>query len=454
MEPHQDQHRIFRVLAPTKLFFTCAIPSMISMAVTSLYVIADGIFVGRYIGSQALAAVNLVMPFIMMSFALSDMVAVGSSVQISIRLGEGENIQASRIFSFACCLILALSLIVGAGAWVFADDLVRLMGAQQDVADLAVQYMRVYALFSPLIMIFFAVDNYLRICGKVRYSMGMNIAISLGNIALDWLFIVHFGWGIASAALASCIALASGTLICFLPFFRGKMILRFVRPKVKPAMAGNIMANGSSEFFANISGSVYMAIVNAVLLHIAGFQAVAAFSIVLYVDSIVKSMLFGMADSLQPAISYNFGAGDMKRVFALERRVLGAGMTLSLVVLLFMLFSGSTVVSWFIVENDPMLLEMSVRATKLFALSYLVCWFGIATGSFYTALNKPMFSIFVAMGQTLIFPVICLLLLPQIWGLDGVWITAFFASMIVAILSAILMLFVKREFAQHLRSSV
>ena len=154
-----QQERIFITLSPTRLFFRCALPSMVSMAVTSLYTVVDGIFVGRYVGADALAAVNLVMPLLLISFALIDLVAVGSSVQIAIRLGEQKSEEASRIFSFCSKLILLLSLLIGAAGFFLAGPAVALMGAERQVTAMAVDYLRVYALLAPFIMLFFALDN-------------------------------------------------------------------------------------------------------------------------------------------------------------------------------------------------------------------------------------------------------------------------------------------------------
>lgn len=415
-------NRMFEEMPPTRLFFRCAIPNMISMAVVSLYTIADGIFVGYYIGAQALAAINLVMPLIMISFAFSDMVAVGSSVQIAIWLGRKDEKMASRIFSTACLLILLSALVMGTLAYAFSYPLVQLLGATGEVADLAVRYMRVYAVFSVLIMHFFAVDNYLRICGRVHYSMAMNVGMSLANILLDWLFIGAFGWGIEAAALASCLSLMCGNIICFLPFFAGKMPLGFTRKWIRPRLIGNIIANGSSEFFNNISGSVCMIIFNAALLSVGGYMAVAAFSIIMYVDSVVKALLFGMGDALQPSISYNYGAGDPSRIRAIEGRVLAAGLLLSLAVLLFMQTGGEGLLSLF-AKGDSELIAMSVHGMRLFSLSYLFTWCAILSGSFFTALNRPVFSLVTAAGQTLVFPVLFLFILPRFLGLDGIWLS-------------------------------
>lgn len=435
-----EHELMYEKLSPTKLFIKCAVPSMISMAVASLYTVADGIFVGRFIGAQALAGVNLVMPFIIMSFSLADMVAVGSSVQIAISLGKKEKQKASEIFTFSCILIQLISLLAGIAAYFLCVPIVHAMGATGALADVAVEYIRVYALCSPVIMIFFAVDNYLRICGKNKYSMWMNVCVSILNIVLDWFFICKLGLGVWSAAFASCLSLATGTIISFLPFLSKKLTLCFVKIHISMRTIGNIFANGSSGFFSNISSSIYMVLINAVLLQISGEMAVAAFSIIMYVDSILQSLLYGMYDSLQPALSYQYGSGSYKRIIALLKRGLFAGCIISVGVMLLMILKGDTIISLFIHENNFELIEMSRRAMFLFALSYLVRWFGTASESFFTALNRPVFSLIVSFSFTIVFPVLFLLILPVMLGLDGVWLTAAFSGVLTTVLSAILLI--------------
>lgn len=430
---------LFASLPPTRLFFRCALPSMVSMAVSSLYTVADGIFVGQFIGPEALAAVNLVMPIIMMGFSLANMVAVGSSVQISIRLGEGKRREADSIFTVASLLILAISAVVGALGLFFAPNILHLMGADPTLTGLAAEYLRVFSAFSPAVMIFFAVDNYLRICGKVRYSMNMNIVTSVLNIILDALFLGVFRLGVGWAAFASCLSLTVGTVMGFWPFLRGKLALRFAKGKVPAKAIGNMLANGSSEFFTGIASSVAMVILNTALLRTAGSMAVAAFSIVMYVDSIVKSLLYGMVDALQPAVSYNYGAGENRRVLALEGRLCLAGALISLVVLAAMQLGGGGLIGLFTQSADSALLTMSVRAMQLFSLSYLVSWFGMLCSAFFTALNRPVFSLTLSFCQTLAFPLFFLNLLPRFWGLDGIWATMPASEFVVAILAGALL---------------
>ncbi|MFR6334482.1 MAG: MATE family efflux transporter, partial [Eisenbergiella sp.] len=230
--------------------------------------------------------------------------------------------------------------------------------------------------------------------------MGMNIFIALSNLFFDWLFIVHFRMGVSSAALASCISLTLGTGIGLFPFFGKKLVLRFVSPRIPWHILRNIIGNGSSEFFSNISASVSMVIMNAVLLRLSGAMAVATFSIVMYIDSFVSSMLFGMVDALQPAISYNFGAAKYTRMFRLEKILMTAGAVISISAMAFMLTGGHLIIPFFMEGDQPELTAMASRAMHLFSFSYLFNWIGTAAGSFFTAMNKPAVSLAVSFGQT------------------------------------------------------
>lgn len=441
----KNTNRYFETMPPTRLFLRCAIPSMISMAAISLCTITDGIFVGQFIGEDALVAVNLVMPLIMISFALSDMIAVGSSVQIAIKLGEKNEKQASAIFSLFSLIIFIISLVVGAIAFFFAEPLVRMMGADPGISLLAEQYTKVFAMFSPLIMISFALDNYLRICGRIHYSLCVNVFAAGANIVLDWLFIARLGMGIGSAALATCLSMGCATVLSLAPFIRGKLQLRFSKPVFSLRLIKNVIANGSSEFFSNISGSAFMAITNIVLLRISGATAVAAFSIIMYVDSVVKPMLFGMSDSIQPAISYNLGAGNLRRTWALEHRAQLFSCLLSVSAMLVMLTGGQWLISLFTPPQNTQLLEMGILGMRIFSLSYLVSWLPTVSGAFFTALNRPIYSLVVSFGNTIIFPLCGIALLVPVFGVNGVWLTPLLAGILSMLVCLMLLRLVRRD---------
>lgn len=429
---------IFENLHPTKLFIKCAVPAALSMIFSGLYSIADGIFVGRCIGSAALAAVNLVMPLIAISFALAELIAVGSSVQLATLLGQKEYKLANRTFSVCIKVILGISVLVGLVFFFLCEPMLILMGAKGTALQYSIEYIRVYAVFAPLIIVYFAVDNYLRICGKQNYSMVLNIATAVSNIVLDFLLIVIWKQGVWAAAFASCISISVGTVMAFLPFLRKKLELKFVKGGIPIKQFVQLAANGSSEFFANIAGSVFAFILNIVLLSIGGATAVAAMSVVMYVESLAAALIFGMVDSMQPAISYCKGAGLKKRVYALEKRVLIFAAIFSVITCLILRYCGAWVVPFFVKPEDTELLTLSIQAMSLYALSYLVNWIDGCLSGFLTALGEAGKSFIVSIMGTLILPLTGLVVLVPSLGLDGVCLMPLLVGVINAVLAIVL----------------
>ena len=418
---------------------------MITMAFGALYQIADGLFVGRFIGENALAAVNLIMPIIMMVFAFSSMIATGASVRIAVLLGEKNREQASRVFTYSIKFIFIISCIIGALGLIFAEPFVRLLapGATETAIEYGIIYTRVYALFSPLMPIYHATDNYLRVCGKERLSMWLSVGTQLLNIILDVILIAFLGQGVWAAAFTSCIAMVLGAVISLLLFCGKKMDLYYVKGRVSASAFLRILANGSSEFFSNISMSVMSVVYNFFLLAYGGTTGVAAFSVIMYVDSFIGMLTFGMCDSLQPAISYCYGAGRMDKVKAIFKRIILGSVILSTASLLFMMFIGEYVAPLFVKPEDTKLLSVSIIGMKLFSLSYITGWVDMCFSSFFTALERPARSLVTSFFGTLVFPIGFLFILAPIWQLNGVWLSAFFSCTASATLTIILALTIK-----------
>lgn len=436
---------MFEKMQPTKLFIKCAIPATLSMIFSGIYSIADGIFVGRCIGADALAAVNLVMPLIMISFALAEMIAVGSSVQLAMLLGQKEKELANRTFSVCIKVILGISVIIGLIFFFLSKPILMLMGTEGMALQYSIEYIRVYAVFSPLIIVYFAADNYLRICGKQNYSMALNIVTSVLNIVLDFLLLVVLKQGVWAAAFTSCISMAVGTVMALCPFFRNQLELKFVKGWISAKQFVKLVANGSSEFFANIASSIFSFILNIVLLSIGGATAVAAMSVVMYVESIASMMVSGMSDSMQPAISYCHGAGIKKRVHALEKRVLVSAAVLSLIACLLLRYGGAWVVPFFVKSDETELLALSIQAMSLYALSYLVNWIDGCLSGYLTALGQAGRSFIVSIMGTLVLPMVGLAVLVPPLGLAGVCLMPLFAGILSAVLSLALVLTIKNK---------
>ena len=435
---------IFEKLPPTRLFFRVAIPSMITMAFVSLYQIADGLFVGRFIGGDALAAVNLIMPIIMIVFGFANLIATGASVRISILLGEKKREEASQVFTFTLKVIFLISCVLGVLGTVFAEPFVRFLapGATELAIEYGITYTRVYAAFAPLMLISHATDNYLRTCGKESLSMWLGIGTQTLNIVLDILLIAILRKGVGAAAFTSCLAMSLSSIITLLLFRTKRMDLYYTKGKVEKAVFFRILANGSSEFFSSISMSIMSIVFNFFLLKHGGTTAAAAFSVIMYVDSFVGMFVFGMADSLQPAISYCYGAGLWNKVKAIFRRVIVGALVLSGISLCFMMFAGEFVAPLFIKPEDTELLAVSIIGMKLFSFSYLTGWVDMCFSSYFTALERPGRSLLTSFFGTLVFPIAALFLLTPALELNGVWLssaTSCTASAIFTVLLALTM---------------
>lgn len=362
---------LFGITPPKKLFIKLAIPSLVSMLFSSIYMMVDGMFVGKVIGSKALAAINLVFPIIMIVFAVGDMIAAGASVKIGIKLGEKKDDEASNIFSIALLLMFIIDIIFMILSLVFAKDIIFILIKDKQLADLSYRFAYVFILALPIIAPFFALDNYLRLCGKTNMSMWINIIVSIFNIILDAILIGYFKLGIEYAALSSILSMLIGTLIFLYPFIMKKVVLKFIKPKVDVKEILYIIYNGSSEFLSNISNSIMAIITNGFLLYYGGPVGVAAYSIVtMIIIFIFPDFLVGLFSS----------------------------------------------------KSDINIIHMGKIALLLSTPSYLFKWFTMTVGSFLTGLEKATESIVVMLVESVILPLILIVVLTKLIGVYGIFL--------------------------------
>lgn len=433
-----EYKELFSKTPPTKLFFTAAIPGSIGMLASALYQTIDGVLVGRILSGNAFAALNLAMPLVIINFSLADLIGVGSAVPISVRLGEKKEKEANNIFTSACLMIVLTGLLLGLALFCLAPALIGLMGAEGELAELAVQYLRVYCLCSPITTIVFAMDNYLKICGRVRSSMALNIIMSALSAGLEFLFLFVFRWGIWAAALATCTSMFICALAALYPFIRGKMQLKFVRPRLDMRMLKTIVTCGSPNFLNNVAGRITSIIMNVILLRVCGATAVSVYGILMFADGFVQPLLYGMCDSLQPAVGYNWGAGALKRVKDIEKRCFTAGAVLSIASAVVIFCFPLPITRLFTQDANPELIAMAVPALKLFSSAYLVRWFSFAAQSYMSAVEKPIPAMVISVCTAVVFP---LILIAVLWplGLNGLWLNVPGTSLLAAILAFVIL---------------
>ncbi|HIQ77841.1 MAG TPA: MATE family efflux transporter [Candidatus Scatomorpha intestinavium] len=433
-----DSRELFAKTPPLRLFFIAALPGAVSMLASALYQMLDGVFVGQYLGETAFAALNLAMPFVIINFALADLIGVGSAVPISVNLGKGEKREANNIFTCACIMIIIAGTAVGALLYAFAPALMALMGAEGEFAALAVQYMRVYALCSPVTTIIFAVDNYLRICGYIRGSMWLNILMSALSAVLEFLFLGVFNFGIWGAALATSLGMLICVLIAFVPFLRGWALLSFTKPRFSMAMTRQIVSCGSPNFLNNIAGRITSIIMNAILVRLGGETAVSVYGILMFADGFIQPLLYGMCDSLQPAVGYNWGARAFSRVRAIEKCCFTASAVVSLGSTVLVALIPGLITRLFVSDPAPEVMEMSVTALRIFALTYITRWFSFATQSYMLAIEKALPASLISVSTALVFPVLLIAALYPL-GLTGIWMNFPLTSVLAGVMSIVIL---------------
>lgn len=425
---------LFADTPPVKLFFIAVIPGIISMLASSLYGLIDGVFVGRILGDTPFAALNLAFPFVVINFSLADLIGVGSSVPISISLGKGEEDKANNYFTCACIMIVITGLLMGALLYAAAPVLISLMGAEGELKVFAVRYLRVYGVCSPVTTIVFAMDNYLRICGRVRISMILNIGMAVISAVLEYILLGVLGWDIRGAAIATCGGMCVCAVTAFMLFVRGNMQLKLCRPRFEISMIKQIVVCGSPNFLNNIAGRLTSVIMNVVLLGMGGESAVSIYGILMYINEFVQPILYGICDSLQPAVGFNWGAADYKRVSAIEKCCFTAAALVSIIASAVIFLIPEQLASLFVAGSGRGLIVAAGEALSLFSLTYITRWFSFAAQSYMLAVDRPISASIISFSTAFIFPVVLIgVLYPM--GLTGLWLNFAATSLLAAILA-------------------
>ena len=438
---NEAQHELFVKTKTRKLFFRAAIPGAIGMLASAMYQTLDGVYVGKFLGATAFASVNLAMPFVIINFAIADLIGVGSSVPISIFLGEGKKEAADSIFSLSCVLIVFFGILMGLFMYILAPFFMKMMGADGEFASQAVMYLRTYAVMSPVSTMVFASDNYLRICGKIHTSMCLNIFLSVFCAVVELVFLGVFGFGIWAAAFASCLGMAITASISLLQFRKGRLALSFVRPVFSFSIVKKIFACGLPSFLNNIAGRLTSIVMNMILVRLGGQNAVSVYGVLMYADGIILPIMYGSCDSLQPAVGYNWGAGYPSRVRGIEKFCFSTSFLLCMLAFLACSFIPGFIVSSFIAGKSP---PYAVRTVTIFAFTYLTRWISFSTQSFMLALEKSLYATIISISMAFIFPMILLFSLEWM-GLDGIWLNFPMTSLLGAILSAVILLRVRKD---------
>ena len=413
-------------------FARYALPSIIGMLIVGLQTIIDGLFVGRGVGALGLAAVNIAMPLISSMLSVSIMIISGGIVITGIAKGQGDEARAkgytSLTFVTLLVTIAALSVLVG----LFLKPMCYFLGSNDEVYPFVRQYLGIIGCG----FIFYCIPNFTeaftRLNGKPNWVFVSGVICCVVNIVLDYFFVLRFGWGVAGAAIATCIANTTAALVLFRFVRFGKMMGG--RKEIR-----KIFFNGSSEMLTSVSAAVTTYIFNLVLMREIGTKGVAAFTIVCYLNFIVNMSIFGLSQAMYPLMSYSVGAQNHRRVQSLLVNALLLGGGIGIGVYLLVLIFKHGIASAFS-NGDLELQTLTTMTTTYVTLHYLVSFVNIVACSFHTAIERPLESVFIALCRSIVFVLIPMFLLTPIIGQKGIWLSMPIAEVMTLMISIPLVL--------------
>ncbi|WP_188398653.1 MATE family efflux transporter [Sporomusa sp. GT1] len=423
----------------SKLFFQYSIPTIAAMLFLGLNTIVDGLFVGHYIGADALAAVNIAMPFSSFLFALSVVIGIGAQSMIGRKLGAGHAGEANTAFTTAVVLAGSISLLFASVAVAFPQPIAYALGANEHLMPQVAAYIRCLGLFLPFLAMMMVFDYVLKTMAMPVYAMlALVVAIS-SHMLLNWLFLAQLSLGITGAALAAGISYCIACGMAALPFFYKKAGLKPFAGSFDKQAAGHILYSGSSEGLSELGTGITTFLFNITLMRYVGEMGVAAFTVISYLAFIGNNVLIGLSDGVGAIISYNYGSRQLERVKKALQLVAAAAIVIGIGFFIAIFVFSKEVIALFFNDGNEELLAFAVYGAKLYAFAFLVNGLNIVTAGYFTAIGSPKKAVLIALNKGIIWIAIGIVVLPLLFGIHGIWLTVPIAEIVTVVLSGFLL---------------
>lgn len=421
-----------------------SLPSIVMIVFTSIYGVVDGYFVSNYTGKTPFAAVNLIMPFLMILGGVGFMFGTGGGALIAKTMGEGKAEKADKLFSMTVFASILCGLVLTAVGLLFLRPFARLMGAEGELLENSLLYGTINLIALPFYILQYEFQCLFATAEKPKLGLYVTVASGVANMVLDWLLVAVLPFGLAGAAAATATSQFIGGVFPLIYFARkNSSRLHLTRCRLELRPLGRICANGSSELMSNISMSLVSMLYNVQLMQYAGEDGIAAYGVLMYVSMIFQAIFIGYSVGTAPIVSYHYGAQNREELKSLLRKAI----FIVAIAALCMFAAGELLaapLSRLFVAYDEELLQMTTHAFAIFSFSFLFSGFAINGSSFFTALNDGLTSALISFLRTLVFQVAAVLLFPLLWGLDGIWFSIV-AAEIMAVLATIFFLLKKQK---------
>jgi len=423
---------------PSSVFIKYAIPSVLGMLAISSASIIDGLFIGNYVGSGGLAAINLAIPIFSIIFGLALMLGIGSCVVSGKLLAEGKNQAASEIFSKTVVTVTLLSFFIVIALYFSLNSVLTAFGVDSDLHQDTTAYVLGFLPFVPFLMIGIVLDYFVKIDDRPNLAFWALLCSALVNIGLDWLFIVYFQQGLVGAAIATGLSQIVLIIVLLPHFFSPKAKINFVKVQGDWLSIIKAGSNGASEFINETSIGITALIFNYIMLQSYGVDGVAAFAVINYIIWFSIMISFGISDSLQPIISKNFGAKEPLRIQLFIKSAIVWVSIIGVILVMLLTNKPKELIDLFLADENIKVTAITLDfATYIWPL-FIFSGISLVISAYFTAVHKPVPSATIALARSLILPIGFIYLLPMFWGNIGIYMAIPVSELVTMVLAIVL----------------
>lgn len=404
-----------------RLFMKYALPGVAGLLFLGIQSVIDGIVLGRFVGANALASVNLVLPCYSLISAFTIVMGIGGQTLVSISLGRGDKQEANNALRSVFVFLLGMSVVVSLVIFLSAGKIASFLGANEVLLPDAVHYIRALVPFFPLLCAMFFGDYIIKAMGHPLYAtsvMGMTVVL---NIVLDLVFVAVLGWGVMGAGLATGIAFTMGACFNVPRLFSRHEVVAVQRGRYDRRLVWNAFYNGSSEGMSELSVAITVFLFNITMMRYLGESGVAAFTAINYILFIGTTVFLGISDGIIPIIGYNYGARQQERIKSILKLAARTNSLIGIGLFLLLLLFGEQVIGLFFKDHGSEAFEIASRGVSIYCFAFLLCGLNILASSYFTAIGNAKISIIISALRGLVFVGIGILVLPAVFGIDAIW---------------------------------
>lgn len=433
-----ENEQLLKEAPVRKLFVRYALPGVVGLLFYGIQTLIDAIVVGNFLGADALAGINLVLPCYTAFSVVTIMLGIGSQTVINIGLGEQQYQKAKDAMTTGFLGVLALGILVPLILYPLSKDVATLLGANDRLVGYSSDYIRGLVPFLPTVAVMFYSDYMLKAVGYPRVAMIIMSATVVLNAVLSILLVTVFEKGTFGVGFATGLSFSIGAIASGIILFNRKRKISMLSGKFHKGLFWRMLYNGSSEGVTELSAGISIMIMNLTLMHYASAEGVAAFTAINYTYFLGITVFLGISDGIIPIISYNYGAGAKKRVANILKLALKVNLTIGIVLFGALFLFGEHIITLFFRGGEDRVMDIAVHGAKLYSFSFLFCGINILSSSFFTAMADAKTSIIISLLRGLVFIALGLMILPPLLGIDGIWLTTPVSELLTVIVAILL----------------